>query len=64
MKLGIQMCMARLSSLNTISIYDRSGVKRSRKAVHDWVQKADLQPVSDKTPNQVAVDGAVIRIND
>ena len=39
------------------------GVKRSRKAVHDWVQKADLQPTSGKTPNQVAVDETVIRIN-
>jgi putative transposase len=33
------------------------------KAVHDWVQKADLQPVSGKPPNQVAVDETVIRIN-
>ena len=47
-KLGIQMHVAVLSILNTISVLDNLGVARFRKAVHDWVQKADLQPVSDK----------------
>ena len=64
MKLGIQMHLAGLSLSNTISVLERLGVKRSRKAVHDWVQKADLQPTSGKTPNQVAVDEIVIRIDD
>jgi putative transposase len=64
MKLGIQMHLAGLSLSNTISALDNLGVGRSRKAVHDWVQKADLQPVSGKAPNQVAVDETVIRIND
>ena len=64
MRLGIQMHVAGLSLSNTISALDTLGVSRSRKAVHDWVQKADLQPVSDKDPNQVAVDETVIRIND
>ena len=64
MKLGIQMHLAGLSLSNTISILENLGVKRSRKAVHDWVQKADLQPTSGKAPNQVAVDETVIRIND
>jgi putative transposase len=56
MKLGIQIHLAGLSLSNTISALDSLGVERSRKAVHDWVQKADLQPVSGKAPNQVAVD--------
>jgi len=60
MKLGIQMHVAVLSLSNTISILDNLGVQRSRKAVHDWVQKADLQPVSGKSPNQIAVDETVI----
>ena len=64
MKLGIQMHLAGLSLSNTISIRDELGVQRSRKAVHDWVHKADLQPTSGKAPNQVAVDETVIRIND
>jgi putative transposase len=64
MKLGIQMHLAGLSFSNTVFALDSLGVERSRKAVHDWVQKADLQPVSGKAPNQVAIDETVIRIND
>jgi len=64
MKLGIQMHLAGISLSNTISILDSLGVERPRKAVHDWVQKADLQPFSGKAPNQIAVDETVIRIND
>jgi len=40
------------------------GVQRSRKAVHDWIQNADLQPASDDYPNHVALDETVIRISD
>jgi len=58
------MYVAGLSLSNTISALDNFGVQRSRKAVHDWVQKAYLQPVSGKSPNQIAVDETVIRIND
>ncbi len=64
MKLGIQMHVAGLSLSNTVSILDELGVQRSRKAVHDWVQKADLQPDGGQSPNQVALDESVIRIND
>jgi len=64
MKLGIQMHVAGLSLSNTVSVLDKLGVKRSRKAVHDWVQKADLQPDGGEAPNQVALDESVIRIND
>lgn len=62
-EIGIQMHVAGLPLSNTISVLDELGVHRSRKAVHDWVQKADLQPTSGKNPNQVAVDETVIRIN-
>jgi putative transposase len=63
MKLGIQMHLAGLSLSNTISTLESLGVQRARKAVHDWVQKAELQPTSGKAPNQVAVDETVIRLN-
>jgi len=61
---SIQMHVAELSISNINLIPDRLGIQRSRKAIHDWVHKADLQPTSGKTPNQVAVDETVIRIND
>ena len=34
----------------------------SRPAIHDWVQKADLQPDSDVDPNRSAVDETVSRV--
>ena len=64
MALGIQSHVAGLSLSNTVELLDNLGVDRSRKAVHDWVQKADLQPESGRSPNQVALDETVIRIND
>jgi len=64
MALGIQAHVAGLSLANTVELLDCLGVQRSRKAIHDWVQKADLQPDSGKSPNQIALDETVIRIND
>ncbi|WP_135662702.1 IS6 family transposase [Halorhabdus rudnickae] len=64
MKLSIHLHLAGLSLSNTVPELEKSGVQRSRKAIHDWVQKADLQPVGGKAPNQIALDETVIRIND
>lgn len=40
------------------------GVKHSSTAIHDWVQKADVQPSSDAEPDHIAVDGTVIQVNE
>jgi putative transposase len=64
MKLGIQLQLAGLSLRNTVSILEELGVERSPKAIHDWVQKADLQPATGRSPNHVAVDETMIRIDD
>ncbi len=64
MALGIHSHLAGLSLSNTVDLLEALGVQRSRKAIHDWVQKADLQPDSGRSPNQVALDETVIRIND
>jgi len=64
MKLGVQTHVAELSLSDTIYIFDKLSVYRSRKAVHGWVQKVDLQPGGGEVPNQVALDESVIRIND
>ena len=64
MAFGIQAHVAGLSLSNTVELLEDLGVQRSRKAIHDWVQKADLQPESGRSPNQVALDETVIRIND
>jgi putative transposase len=62
-QVGIQLHLAGLSLSNTKQHLETLGVERSRTAIHDWVQKADLQPDSDVDPNQIAVDETVIRVN-
>ncbi|MDB2275353.1 IS6 family transposase [Halorubrum ezzemoulense] len=64
MKLSIQLHLAGLSLSNTVSFLEVFGVKRVRSTVHNWVHKADLQPESGRSPNHVAVDETVIRLDD
>jgi len=64
MKLSIQLHLTRLSLSNTVSILEIFGVERARSTVHNWVHKADLQPKDGQTPDHVAVDETVIRLND
>ncbi|ELZ21139.1 transposase [Halosimplex carlsbadense 2-9-1] len=61
---GIQSHVAGLSLSNTTDLLADLDVERSRKAVHDWAQKANLQPEPGQSPNQIALDETVIRIND
>ncbi|WP_435346737.1 IS6 family transposase [Haloarchaeobius sp. HRN-SO-5] len=64
MKLGIRLHLAGMSLSDTVSILDELGVDRCRSTVHNWVQKADLQPTDDADPDHVAVDETVIQLND
>ncbi|QSG08670.1 IS6 family transposase [Halapricum desulfuricans] len=64
MKLGIQLHLSGLSLSNTVSILEIFGVERARSTIHNWVHKADLQPESGRSPDHVAVDETVIRLND
>lgn len=61
---GIRHHLAGLSLSNTVTLLEDLGVKRSRTAVHNWVQKANLQPAGGESPDRVAVDQKSIRIND
>jgi len=63
MSLRIRLHLSGLPLSNTVKELDNFGVQRSRKAIHDWVQKADLQPASNASPDQIAVDETVIRID-
>lgn len=63
MKLSIQLHLAGLSLSNTVSILEVFGVERARSTVHNWVHKADLQPEDGCSPDHVAVDETVIRLN-
>ncbi len=64
MKLSIQLHLAGLSLSNTVSFLEVFGVERVRSTVHNWVHKADLQPEDEQSPDHVAVDETVIRLND
>jgi len=63
-EVGIQLHLAGLSLSNTKQYLERLGVERSRTAIHNWVQKADVQPTSDAAPDHIAVDETVIQVND
>jgi hypothetical protein len=63
MKLGIRLHLAGLSLSNTVAKLERFGVDRCRSTIHNWVQKAGLQPTEGKSPDRVAVDETVIQID-
>lgn len=60
MELDIRLYLVDLSISNIMSEVEKSGGKRSRKVVHDWVQMADLQPASAVRLDHIAVDETVI----
>ncbi|MDL0123106.1 IS6 family transposase [Halobacterium salinarum] len=62
-EVGIQLHIAGISLSNTKQFLERLGVERSRTAIHNWVQKTDVQPSSDAEPNHIAVDETVIQLN-
>ncbi|WP_436346811.1 IS6 family transposase [Natronorubrum sp. FCH18a] len=64
MELGIRLHLAGFSLSNTVRELEKFDVERSRKAVHDWVHKCDLQPADDEKPNHVALDETVIQLDE
>ena len=64
MKLSIQLHLSGLSLSNTVLFLEVFGVSRVRSTVHNWVHKAELQPETGRSPNQVAVDETVIQLDD
>ena len=64
MKPSMQLHLAGLSLSNTVSFLEVFCVDRGRSTVHSWVHEADLQPESGRCPNHVAVDEAVIQLDD
>ena len=64
MRLSIQLHLAELSLLDTISFLERFGAERARSTIHNWVQIADLQPTDGIQPDHVALDETVIQLTD
>jgi transposase-like protein len=64
MRLSIQLHLSGLSLSDTVSILERFGVERARSTIHNWVQKANLQPTMGSQPDHVALDETVIQLDD
>lgn len=64
MKLSIRLHLAKLSLSNTVLIIHMLDVDCCRSTLHNWVQKADLQPLDGANPDHVAVDETVVQLND
>ena len=64
MELAIHLHLGGLLLANTVAILDKFGVDRARSTVHNWVQKADLEPRSGRDPATIALDETVVKVND
>ena len=60
---GIRCHLAGMSLREVSTFLERFGIDRSHVAVHNWVHKADLQPISTVSADQLAVDEKTIRLH-
>lgn len=62
-EIGI-LCYLEVMSLREVSKnFWRFGIDRSHVAVHNWIHKAGLQPLSTVSEGQLAVDEKMIRFH-
>jgi transposase-like protein len=62
MELATHLHLGGLSISNTVSMHDSFGVNRARSTVHNWVQKADLEPRGGRDLDTIAPDETVIKV--
>jgi transposase-like protein len=62
-EVGIRCHLAGMSLREISKHLERFGVDRSHVAIHNWVDKADLQPISTVSGDQIAVDEKMIRFH-
>ena len=62
-QVGIRCHLAGMSLRDASQHLETLGVDRSHVAIHDWVHKAELQPISTVTEDQIAVDEKMIRLH-
>ena len=61
-EVGIRCHLAGMSLREVSKHLELFGIRRSHVAVHNWVHKADLQPISTVPEDQLAVDEKMIRL--
>jgi transposase-like protein len=62
-EVGIRCDISGMSLRKTSKFLDELGIDRSHVAIHNWVHKAELQPASTVSANQLAVDEKMIRLH-
>ncbi len=62
-EIGIRCHLAGISLREVSKFLDEYGIDRSHVAIHNWVHKADLQPISTVSADQLAVDEKMIRLH-
>jgi transposase-like protein len=62
MEHAIQLHLAGLSLKKTVIAIEQFGISRAKSTVHNWVQKADLEPRGGCEPEQVALDETVVKV--
>jgi transposase-like protein len=63
MEYAVELHLAGLSLSNTVLALEWFGISRVRSTVHNWVQKAELEPRGGCDPDQVAPDETVVKVN-
>ena len=62
-EVGICYHLAIMSLREVSNFLGEYGIDRSHVAIHNWVHKADLQPISTVSENQLAVDEKMTRLH-
>jgi len=63
MEYAVELHLNCLSLSNTVTSLERFGIERARSTIHNWVQKADLEPREGCNPEQVALDETVVKVD-
>ena len=61
-EVGIRCHLAGMSLREVSKHLERFGIDRSHVAIHNWVHKANLQPISTVSEDQLAVDEKTIHL--
>ena len=62
-EVGIRCHLAGMSLREVSKHLERFGINRSHVAIHNWVHKSDLQPISTVSADQLAVGEKMIRLH-
>jgi len=63
MREAIELHLAGLSLSSIKNFLENRGLERTRKAIHDWTNKTDLEPRENIKPDKIALDETVVKVN-